>query len=311
LFLSFKRCFLLVIVAFLPLLVWGQKDSTSFFYPARELNKKRLVPVVATEAVLYTGGLIGLNSLWYKEYTRTPFHYFNDNREWLQMDKAGHAFSSYQLTSHLSSLYQWTGLKSRKSILAGSLSSLLFLSTIEVLDGFSSGWGASPGDMLANIGGCSIAAFQELGWKEQRIQLKFSYSPTGFAKYRPGLLGSNFIESIFKDYNGQTYWLSVNIHDFLKPESRFPGWLNIVLGYGASGMIGGDDNPLIDKEGNAYPAFTRYRQYYLSLDLNLERIKSRSPFLNTLLSTFGFIKIPFTAVEFNTHKGFKFHPFLF
>jgi hypothetical protein len=306
-----KRCFLLYAIALLPLSVLAQKDSASFFIPAKELNSKRLCPVVAAEAVIYTGGLIGLNSLWYKDYAHTPFHYFNDNREWLQVDKTGHAFSAYQLTSKITSLYSWTGMKSHSSLLLGSGSALLFLSTIEVLDGFSSGWGASRGDVLANISGCSLAALQEIAWKEQRIQLKFSYSSTGFAKYRPSLLGSNSMERIFKDYNGQTYWLSTNIYDFLSTESRFPKWLNLALGYGASGMIGGDANPLIDKNGNAYPLFPRYRQFYLSADIDLGKIKSRSPFLNTLLGTIGFLKLPFSALEYNSHSGFKFHPFLF
>jgi hypothetical protein len=40
--------------------------------------------------------LVGLNQLWYA-YARSDFHFINDNAEWLQMDKAGHIYSSYHL----------------------------------------------------------------------------------------------------------------------------------------------------------------------------------------------------------------------
>ncbi|MBX7053104.1 MAG: hypothetical protein K1X54_13800, partial [Flavobacteriales bacterium] len=36
-----------------------------------------------------------LNDLWYKNYERTTLHFFNDNQEWLQMDKVGHSFTTY------------------------------------------------------------------------------------------------------------------------------------------------------------------------------------------------------------------------
>src|SRR4051812_42271731 len=60
-------------------------DSTE-----KSLNKKRIACIIGTEATLYAGSLIGLNELWYKNYPRSSFHFFNDNKEWLQMDKVGH-----------------------------------------------------------------------------------------------------------------------------------------------------------------------------------------------------------------------------
>jgi hypothetical protein len=41
--------------------------------------------------------VVGLNSLWYKDYPRSNFHFFNDSKEWMQMDKFGHVFSAYQI----------------------------------------------------------------------------------------------------------------------------------------------------------------------------------------------------------------------
>jgi hypothetical protein len=44
---------------------------------------------------------------------------------------------------------------------------------------------------------------------------------------------------MLKDYNGQTYWLSVNLHSFYKG-SKIPKWLNLAIGYGANGMLTGN-----------------------------------------------------------------------
>ena len=55
------------------------------------------------------------------------------------------------------------------------------------------------------------------------------------------LLGSSLPEQILKDYNGQTYWFSANLHSFFK-KSKIPKWFNIAVGYGAEGMITGNDD---------------------------------------------------------------------
>ncbi len=39
--------------------------------------------------------MVGLYSAWYSNYPQTNFHFFNDNNEWKQVDKVGHAYSAY------------------------------------------------------------------------------------------------------------------------------------------------------------------------------------------------------------------------
>jgi hypothetical protein len=53
------------------------------------------------------------------------------------------------------------------------------LTAVEVLDGFSSEWGASSGDIIANASALLVS--QELLWKEQRITPKFSFHTTQYA----------------------------------------------------------------------------------------------------------------------------------
>lgn len=305
----FSGILLLVFVHILP--VKAQDNSLRFFDFPGKYNSKRFKTVIAVESGLYAASMIELNELWYKNYERSPFHFFNDNEEWLQMDKAGHAVSAYYLGKVGVDALRWSGVGEKKAIFFGGSLGSVFLTTIEILDGFSNQWGFSKGDVLANTFGSLVFIGQELGWKEQRILLKFSFSGSRYAQYRPDLLGNSVPERVLKDYNGQTYWVSANISSFLKQENKFPKWLNIAFGYGADGMLGGGINPLFNDKGISYPSFERYRQYYFSLDVDLTRIKTSSKLLNACFHTFGFIKFPAPALEYNEVEGLKFLPFYF
>jgi hypothetical protein len=160
--------------------------------------------------------------------------------------------------------------------------------------------------MLANIAGAGLFIGQQLGWKEQRFMLKFSYHATDYAQYRPDALGSTSLQRIIKDYNGQTFWLSGNIHSFLREESRFPKWFNVAAGYSIEGFTGATGNPAYH-EGEPIPDFKRTKQFFLSLDVDMTRIKTRSKVLKGLFTLLGFIKIPMPTIELNTRGKFVFH----
>lgn len=265
--------------------------------PDAQLNKKRLLLVTGTESVLSVGSLIALNEVWYKDYPRSSFHTFNDNGEWLGMDKVGHMQTAYTTGRISYNLLRWCKLPYKKSIWIGGLTGFAYQTAIEVLDGYSAEWGFSTGDILANATGSALFIGQEFLWNEQRIVPKFGFQRSGFAKYRPEILGTSYAEQLIKDYNGQTYWLSVNIASFMKEDTRVPKWLNLAFGYGATGMTGGHANPpMTNAQGNAI-TFDRQRQYYLSLDIDVTRIKTKSRVLRLVFNTFGFIKIPAPGIE--------------
>jgi len=223
------------------------------------------------------------------------------------MDKVGHVTTSYYIGKIGINLLKWSGVNHKKACLYGGFLGTGYLTILEMFDGFSSEWGFSWGDMAANISGSLIVTSQELLWKEQRITMKFSFHPTNFPDYRKDILGNSFAEQILKDYNGQTYWLSANVSSFMKKENKIPKWINLALGYGAIGMIGGTEK-FPGWEG--YPSFDRYGQFYFSFDVDLWRIKTKSKFLKKFFNTFGFIKIPFPAIEFSKH-GVKAYPLYF
>ena len=272
-------------------------------------HNKRLGPTLAIAGTAYVGGMTGLYFLWYKDYPQSAFHTLNDNTAWLQVDKMGHGLTEYHLAKSSHSVFHWAGMTDNKALLLGSLAGLTFQTSVEMLDGFSTNWGFSWGDFGANIAGTAIFTSQQMLWNEQRISLKFSYFPSKYAQYNPAVLGANFQERVLKDYNGQTYWVSVNIASFLMQETKIPKWLNIAFGYGAKGMLNTYSNSI--SSNSAVPTFNRTRQYYLSLDVDLSRIKTNSEFLKVLLDVASVIKIPFPALEFNKENGVLFHPIYF
>ena len=247
-------------------------------------------------AGIYGVSVIGMNELWYKDYPRSSFHWIDDSREWLQMDKTGHFLSTYTASRIMYDGFRWGGMKSRNSLLLSSGLALAGISTIEVFDGFSAGWGASASDLAFNTAGVAVFTVQEMAWKEQRIIPKISWHPSDYARYRPDVLGSTLPEKMMKDYNGHTLWLSFNLHSLTAAEF-LPHWLCLSAGYGAEGMISGYDDPGIS------PYFKRYRQYYLSLDADLSKIKTRCRALNAVFRTINLVKLPFPGMEFSQGRG--------
>jgi len=274
------------------------------------VNRKMLGGIIAVESITAVTSLAGLSVLWYADYPHSSFHLFNDNKEWLQMDKVSHATAAYSIGKAGYNLLSWPGVEKKKAVWYGGTAGFIYLAAIEFMDGFSAEWGASLGDLTVNAIGSAAFISQQLAWEEQRVLLKWSYHNSKYAQYRPNTLGRNLPERMLKDYNGQTGWLSVNVHSFLADDSRFPKWLNVALGYGADGMLGGYSNPA-EINGNILPSFERTRQYYLSFDLDLTRIETKSKALKNFFNLIGFIKVPFPALEYNQNNGWVLHSLYF
>lgn len=297
-----KGVFILLLLWFCQITV-AQNSIENFLKPSDILNKKRLKTLAISEVAIGSATLIGLNQLWYADYPRSNFHFINDNAEWLQMDKAGHVFSSYHLGSFGANALKWSGASRNSQLIYGSTLGLAFMTTVEVFDGYSKNWGASLVDIAANVSGTALFVSQELLWREQRIVPKFSFHTTPYASARPNVLGNSIQEQILKDYNGQTYWLSANIFSFAK-SSKIPKWLNLAFGYGAEGMITAND----EFTNTVFlPESKRYRQFYLSLDVDLTKIETNSHFVRTILTVLNSIKIPAPTIEIKGSGGTKTH----
>ncbi len=306
----------------------SQKVRFLSLEPAPDFHKPRFWTAAGTGAALYGGMSVALWHAWYQDYPLTNFHLFNDWGEWNDMDKAGHFFSSQMISSYAFEGAHWTGMKRKDAIWTAAGISLGIMATVEVMDGFSEEWGFSLGDLGFNTMGTGLFVAQELMWQEQRITMKvsgirphYSQEPlfssdgaqiTTLDKRAAGLYGSSFFHVILKDYNALTVWSSVNINSFIKKEeSKFPSWLNIAFGYGAENLYGGYENEWTTEDGSTYRLdpnlYPRYRQFYLSPDIDWKRIPVRQRWLKFTLGLFNWLKFPAPALEVNTLGKMKFH----
>lgn len=293
-----------ITISILALFWFSGITSQSFFDYTDTLNKKRRNFVWATEIGGSVSTLAMLNSVWYKNIPSSPMHSFNDNDQWLGMDKTGHLMTSYYVGLAGIETMKWSGVNTKQSALIGGSLGFVYLTGVELLDGTSAAWGFSWGDMIANASGFILAGGQELLWQKQKIKLKVSAHLTNYAYYRPNVLGSTTPERLLKDYNGQTYWLSANLKSlFFEDQEKFPGWLNIALGYGAEEMItGSEDADFCITNPDLCGAYNRYGQGYLSFDVDLTQIAWKRKIFKTIFGSFGWIKFPAPTLEFSQGK---------
>ncbi len=265
-------------------------------------NYRLLHGMFAAQTALYAGSLYGLSKSWYKN-PLTRFSVADDTHEWKQIDKVGHLYTSFQISRHTAELYKRTGISRKQAVMYGAISGFFFQTPIEILDGFSPDYGFSVGDMVANLAGSALFVSQYALWEEVRIQPKFSFHYTSLAAVRPELLGRSRSEQWLKDYNGQTYWFSGSPQAFM-PQSRWPAWLCLSVGYGVQDMVAAEPAQSVQL------GYLPYRQYYLSLDIDFTKIKTRSRLLKTVAFMLNTVKVPAPAVAFS-RKGVVFKPFYF
>jgi hypothetical protein len=291
------RRIVFIIFYFFPLLVWTQIEHQD------SCGCTRRVPLMSAFAGVTS--YVMLQQAWYSQYPQTNFHFFNDNNEWLQMDKVGHAFSNYQISRNLFNAYMNTGYDRNKASLYASLTSISYMTGIEVLDGFSSQWGFSRGDFYANLLGAGIFYFQEKIWHEQKGQMKFSYHNSPYAKYNPAQLGDNFQQRILKDYNAQTYWLSFNTKCFFREDNAFSNIFLFSVGYGINGMISAKTNNLL--VNNFHP----HREFLFSFDADLTQVKWKRRWMRKAANFLSIIKIPMPTLGVSEKGRLKFYPLYF
>ena len=308
----FRKPILVIVFSTLAVFTFSQPENVD------SVNyKSRVSLITAVNIVGYGGSLIILNNTWYKDFPKTAFHTFDDSKEWLQVDKIGHGWTAYNTGRVTTAMWKWAGLPHKKAVWIGGLSGAAYLTVIEILDAHSEKWGWSWSDMAANLLGSGLFISQELGWKEQRIQYKFSfhrhhYSDPMTTNRAEELYGDSWGERMLKDYNGQTYWLSFNLNSFFK-DSKIPKWLNFSIGYGADGMLGGFENKWSDDLGNEITRndIKRTRQFYLSPDIDFTKIKTNKKIGKVVFFFLNILKFPAPALMFDNRGNVKFYAFYF
>jgi hypothetical protein len=258
--------------------------------------KQRIQIMVAAIGGTYLLGLAALSFLWYRQQSTSSFHFFDDNPEWQQMDKFGHAYTAFHLSRLVVYALQYAGLDHKTALQYGGWSGAVMMTPIEILDGFSEGYGASWGDEVANFVGAAFFIWQQKQWGEIRLMPKFTFSPSPFAKLRPALLGKNIAEQWLKDYNGQTYWLAIPLPVQISKDKN--AMTNLLLGYGAGNMIYGRP------EQNRAAGLEPYRKFYVALEMADKPINIEPRFTNKLLSLLELLAFPIIKLRVDTEKLF-------
>lgn len=269
-----------------------------------KINKGRLALVIGTESAFYVGGMLYLSEVWYANSVREPFHFYNDNAGWLQMDKMAHSYVAYY-ESYLGYLaLRWAGVNKNKALWFGGTLGFVLQLPVEIFDGIYEDYGFSLGDVAANAFGSALFMTQEHFWEEQKIIPKFSFYRSDYPALRPGTLGRTFGEQLVQDYNAQIYWFSFSPNTILGWD-KWPSWLCFSVGYSGEGMLAEFENPTFIR-GESVEHIERYRQYYLSMDVDLRKIKTDNKFLKGVFEVLNIIKIPAPAIEFNRVNGVEF-----
>ncbi len=246
------------------------------------INGTRLAVVAGGVAAVITGIHVYQSYGWWKN-NRAPFHFREDLRYGLYVDKLGHLYGSIAIAFVMRKSFEWVGFPEEKAVWWGSGSALLFQTYVEVEDGFST-WGFDRVDFAGDVAGAAWPVGQYYVPFLREFDFKFSYHPSPILDMPGGTGFQGQKHIMFDDYEGQTIWLSVNPKSFLPASLApyWPGFLRIAAGYGARDVL--SDNP--------------YRVWFLALDYDMTRIiPGRTGFLKTLGEALNFIHFPAPAIR--------------
>ncbi len=305
-------------------IIYGSKIKP-LLVPSKYLNFTRFWFSIVIILATYLAFFVALYLVWYDNSSSTRFHYFDDRIQWLFMDKVGHTYCSYFQSLLCYQLGRWIGMEKRNSMFFGIFWALLFQFTIEFFDGFSPSWGFSFFDGAFNLLGVGIFYLQYRFNLLELFSLKVSALMESYEGFNvigdmgsqvnssartEDLFGKNPLERYLKDYNAQTYWMSINLKTLFRNKISLPSWLNIAFGYGAKNLYGGFSNSwiahdeLFNPDESLYP---RTRQFFVAIDFDLRRIRVKDNYCSFMFAILNIFKLPTIAFELDENLKLKFH----
>jgi hypothetical protein len=275
----------------IPLVSFYQQslsDSTpQSFFPVESdhsINYTRLYIISGTVATAILATHFYQQSGWWAD-NRAPFHFQEDLKYGLNVDKFGHLYAASMMSFIGRKSLEWANVPEKPALFWGSGASLLFQTYVEIEDGFST-WGFDRVDFASDVAGAAWPIVQYYVSALQNINLKLSYHPSDLLGNPGGIGFKGQKHLIIDDYEGQTLWMSVKVHNLLPEGAQhyWPDFLCLALGYGARDVA--DPNP--------------YRVYFLALDLDMTKvIPPNTSFLKTLAEALNFIHLPLPAIRFS------------
>ena len=258
--------------------------------PKRETQFDLWPTVGMSAAYLGMVGYLHYNqaTAWWSE-NGGSFHVVEDIEYARGLDKCGHFFSGFVTSTVCSDLLMEAGASQQMATLAGAGMGLVYMTYVEVMDGFASNWGFSPSDAIANTAGVAFFVAQSYAPVLQNFTPRWSYIPTSLTgdadiNIRP----KTFID----DYNGTTFWLACNVNNLLPTsvEGYWPDWLMVSVGYGIRNYA------INDAQGQ--PAGVT-RRFLIGLDYDWVKILPESSigFVNYLRQFLNYVRLPGPTLE--------------
>ncbi len=266
------------------------QDSSGTFHGSDTSGIKygRLSLVTGVTTGFVVGNHIYQQKAWWQG-NRAPFHFQNDWDYALNFDKWGHMYATSVVSRLFTRSFEWSGVEERPSVFYGSLLALGYEFYIEIEDGFHTNYGASPGDLFADIVGSMIPVLQTTLPVLKNFNLKWSYYPS--TQYLDDIKRGQ--SRVFTDdYDGQKNWLAVDPHFMMDEETaeKVPRWLGLAGGWAVRDLNGNGGGRII---------------YYLALDYNFSKIETSSPFLRSLFWVLDLFHWPAPGVSLD-NKRIKF-----
>jgi hypothetical protein len=265
---------------------------TSFFARAQESVVKDTSGIDGTRLAIVGGAFAGSitaihiyqQNNWWKE-DRTRFHFREDLVYAKNVDKVGHVYGGMMLNFGIARSLQWANMPERQSIVWGGVGATLFQTYVEVEDGFSA-WGFDRVDWASDLVGAWYPLLQHDVPFFKNLNMRFSYRPknAGQAWY-PGQT-----HTVFDDYDGQTLWLTLSMHNMLPSavSGFWPDWLCLSVGM----AVRNSTSLQFDRD--------QYLTWFIAPDLDLTKIIPQStPLLRSIAELLNFIHMPMPALRFS------------
>jgi len=225
--------------------------------PTPDELRLRNAGLIAAGAVLV--GAYGMVQWWNEGFTsefRTEDEgWFGQETKYGGADKFGHAYFAYGGTRLFSEAFEAAGNDPGRARTLGFWTSLVTLTAVEVLDGYSRQYRFSGQDAAMNLVGAGLGFLMERHPDLDRlVDLRFQYKRSSDSDWDPG-----------GDYSGQTYLLvgkatgvpALREHSVLR-------YFELAVGYGTRGY--------------ETPGAERQRNLYYGISLNLSEVLRQTVF---------------------------------
>lgn len=198
----------------------------------------------------------------------TKFHFedegwFGKDTYALGMDKLGHAFGAYLYSDYLTQRIAHSESDPGGAAVTGALLGFGLQAVVEVIDGYSTDYGFSNQDLIADGVGAGFSILRNsVPGLASKVDFRMEYNPwaTGSQEFSP-----------FNDYSSQKYLLALKLAGFEKFEDTPLRFVELQAGYFARGF-GDKGQPAIGE---------LRREPYFAIGLNLSELLNQEPIRHT------------------------------